>query len=242
MKRVALIIPTFNEGAIIERNLRTCLSHFEESLKEYDWQLIVADNGSTDRTSELVKTVMRDAPELNGFHTDAAGRGGALKRAITDYPAEIYCYFDADLATDLRHVREALDTIAVQGYKIAIGSRLSDSSDTTRSFKRSVVSKTFNSLIHLILGGHLSDYQCGFKAMDASTAHGLGLMIEDNHWGWDTEMLIRAERQGLRIKEVPVAWEESSNEERESKVHVVHTSFYFLNHMLKLRKRLNADQ
>lgn len=238
--KVLLMIPTYNEEAVIGDNVRTCLEYFGKSLAGWDWELLVADNGSTDKTIEIVREIAKDAPRLHGFHTDAAGRGGALKRAIAYNNADVYVYFDADLATDLKHVQEAIDAID-GGAEVVYGSRLAPHSKTNRTLKRTIISRGFNVLIKTILGGKLSDYQCGFKAMNQDIAKSIGLEIEDNHWGWDTELLIRAERGSLDIAEIPVVWEEMSNDERESKVKIVRTIFYFLDHIWKLRKKLDAE-
>lgn len=225
---------------MIGDNIRECLNYFGRSLAGLDWELLVADNGSKDRTIDIVRGTATSAPRLHGFHTEEAGRGGALKRAIAYNNADVYVYFDADLATDLKHVREAIEAV-LAGADIVYGSRLAKTSKTNRTFKRAIISRGFNMLIKAMLGGKLSDYQCGFKAFNHQTAKDVGRLIAENHWGWDTELLIRAERLGLHIEELPVVWEEMSNEKRESKVNILRTIFYFLDYMWKLRKRLHAE-
>ncbi len=134
------------------------------------------------------------------------GRGRALNRAFTAATGRILCYIDVDLATDMVHLEELIEAIRSEGYDFATGSRMMPSSDVKRSMKRGLASKGFNFLTRTMLGSKLYDHQCGFKAFKRESLFELMDSVEDEHWFWDTELLVRAQRSGYKVKEFPVKW------------------------------------
>jgi uncharacterized protein (TIRG00374 family) len=141
------------------------------------------------------------------IHSDERqGRGRALNRAFKAANGSILCYIDVDLATDMAHLEELIGSIRFEGYDFATGSRMMPSSDVKRSIKRSLASKGFNFVTRTILGSKLYDHQCGFKAFRRESLLELIDSVEDEHWFWDTELLVRAQKSGYRVKEFPVKW------------------------------------
>ena len=116
------------------------------------------------------------------------------------------CYIDVDLATDMSHLRELIEAIRTEGYDFSTGSRMMPSSDVKRSAKRSFASKGFNFFTRTLLNSRLYDHQCGFKAFKRESLMSIIDSVEDKHWFWDTEVLIRAQHTGYKVKEFPVKW------------------------------------
>ena len=145
------------------------------------------------------------------------GRGKALNQAIRSCLGDVVCYIDADLATDMTHLPEIINAVANDGYDIAIGSRLMTGSKAKRDTRRLFASMVYNRMVRLLLGSKVYDHQCGFKAFKRDKITCLLDDIKDNHWFWDTEVLVRGQRRGYRIKEIPVEWMESKS----TKVNIV---------------------
>ncbi|PSQ33715.1 glycosyl transferase, partial [Halobacteriales archaeon QS_9_70_65] len=135
------------------------------------------------------------------------GRGGALERAFRGSDGDVLVYFDTDLATDMRHLEELVDSVRVGDYDVATGSRRMPGDEQRREPERGVASTGFNTLVRLFLRSPLYDHQCGFKAFDREALFDLLTDVEDDHWFWDTEVLVRAQRAGYDVREFPVEWE-----------------------------------
>ncbi len=133
------------------------------------------------------------------------GRGRALNRAFKASKGEILGYIDVDLATDMKYLRELLQSIR-DGYDFATGSRMLPESNVKRPFKRGFASKGFNFLARFVLGSKLYDHQCGFKSFKRKSLFELLDKVKDTHWFWDTELYIRAQHAGFKVKEFPVDW------------------------------------
>jgi hypothetical protein len=160
-------------------------------------------------------------PYVRHLHSDnRLGRGQALTRAFLTANGNVLAYIDVDLATDMTHLAELIDAIRKEGYDFSTGSRLLPQSDVMRSFKRGFASKGFNFATRFLLGSKLSDHQCGFKAFKREPLLILLSEVEDTHWFWDTELFVRAQKKGYRIKEFPVKWRPDG----ETKVNVLHDS------------------
>ncbi len=145
------------------------------------------------------------------LHSDERlGRGKALNRAFKSAHGDILAYIDVDLATDMLHLPELIDRIRNR-YDLATGSRMMPESDAMRSAKRGIASKGFNFLVRTVLGSKLYDHQCGFKAFRRSALLDLLDQVRDEHWFWDTEILVRAQRAGYRVAEFPIRWRPGSS-------------------------------
>lgn len=201
---VSAIIPVFND----KRSLETAIPESIESLSRIteDFELIVAEDGSIDGSADLVRGYAEQDARIRLLHSDERlGRGKALNRAIAGSKGEIVCYYDVDLATDMRHLPELVRAIR-EGADIATGSRLMPGSDIRRTGGREIASRSYNFLVRLFLGSRLYDHQCGFKAFNKKHILSLLPAIHSNHWFWDTELLIRAQRNGCIVREFPVRW------------------------------------
>jgi len=201
---VTAIIPVFND----RRSLEIAIPQSVDVLSRItgDFELIIAEDGSSDGSADLVRQQGQRDPRIHLLHSDdRLGRGRALNRAISESRGKIVCYYDVDLATDMRHLPELLSAIR-EGADIATGSRLMPGSDIVRTGGREIASRSYNFLVRLFLGSRIYDHQCGFKAFNKGQIVRILPAIHSNHWFWDTELLVRAQRKGCIVMEFPVRW------------------------------------
>jgi hypothetical protein len=165
----------------------------------------IADNAS-DQTWPVA---CRLAQQLNGVravHLDEKGRGLALRMVWSASPSPVVAYMDVDLSTDLDALLPLVAPLVTGHSDLAIGTRLAPTARVVRGPKREVISRGYNLILKAALHTGFSDAQCGFKAMRAEVARALLPLTEDQGWFFDTELLVLAEHNGLRIHEVPVDW------------------------------------
>jgi putative flippase GtrA len=200
-----IVIPVFDEERDLPDTVRR-LRHFLATEVPYPARITVADNASTDGTLAVARLLARELPDVDVIHLDAKGRGGALREAWMSSTATVVAYMDVDLSTDLTALMPLVAPLISGHSDVAIGSRLSASSRVVRGPKREFVSRSYNLILRGVLGARFSDAQCGFKAVRTDVAHQLLPLVADTGWFFDTELLVIAERAGLRIHEVPVDW------------------------------------
>jgi len=201
---ITAIIPVYNDRQSLEVAIPTSIDILSKCSTGFE--LVVAEDGSNDGGAELVRRFEQTDSRVRLMHSDERlGRGKALNRAILGAKGRIVCYYDVDLATDMQHLSELIDTIR-KGADVATGSRLLPESDIKRTEGREIASRSYNFLVRLFLGSRLYDHQCGFKAFNRDRILPLLPHIQSNHWFWDTEILVRAQRIGYNVKEFPVRW------------------------------------
>jgi len=201
---LTVVIPVFNDL----RSLEIAIPRSIEILSRITngFELIIAEDGSTDGSAELVRQYQQHDTRIHLLHSDERlGRGKALNRAIYESKGNIVCYYDVDLATDMHHLPELIGAIC-EGADIATGSRLMPGSDSVRTGGREIASRSYNFLVRFFLGSRIYDHQCGFKAFNKEHILPILPAIRSNHWFWDTEILVRTQRNGARIREFPVRW------------------------------------
>jgi len=204
---VSVVLPAYDEADTIEGTVSATLDRLEAFLPAGTFEVIVAEDGCSDRTPEIAARLARKDDRVRHVHSDERlGRGGALAYAFRQADGETLVYFDTDLATDMAHLEELVESVRTDGYDVATGSRMLPDSDAERPSKRGVPSRGYNALVRLLLRSDLADHQCGFKAFSREAFTELADAVEDDHWFWDTEMLVRAQRRGFAVKEFPVVW------------------------------------
>ncbi|WP_276300289.1 flippase-like domain-containing protein [Halorussus lipolyticus] len=219
---VSVVLPAYNEEATIENTVATTLATLDEFLPAGAFEVIVAEDGCEDRTPEIADRMAEEDERVRHYHSDERlGRGGALNRAFESADGQTLVYFDTDLATDMRHLEELVESVRSGEYDFATGSRWMPGETADRPAKRDVASRGFNGLTRLFLGSKMRDHQCGFKAFDRTALFDVLSEVEDEHWFWDTEVLVRAQRRGYDIKEFAVDWEPKGD----SKVDIVRDVF-----------------
>ena len=227
-----VVIPVYNEERDLAPNI-TKLRDFLVQSCPYRWRIVIANNASTDRTLEIAQALAEQYPgEVTYIHLEQKGRGRALKRAWLASTADVVCYMDVDLSTNLRHLMPLVEPIFAGRYHIAIGSRLMPGARVTRQLKREVISRAYNLIIKLMFPRRrFSDAQCGFKALSRQAVQDLVPYIQDNHWFFDSELLLRAEQCGYTIWEVPVEW----IEDLDSRVKIIPTAIEDLKGLWRVR-------
>jgi len=202
---VEIAIPVFNEQRALEGSVRR-LHAYLTSTFPYSFRIVVADNASDDATPAIGRRLAAEVPEVTYLRLEQKGRGRALRRVWSRSDAKVVAYMDVDLSTGLSALLPLVAPLISGHSDLAIGTRLARGARVVRGPKRELISRTYNRILHLTLRARFSDAQCGFKAVRAETARDLLPAIEDEAWFFDTELLVLAERRGLRIHEVPVDW------------------------------------
>jgi len=235
--RLDVVVPVFNEQATLERSIRA-LHDALGTLFDEPWRITIADNSSTDATAVIADKLALELPGVRAIHLAEKGRGRALKRAWLESGAEVVAYLDEDLSTDLRALPPLVAPLLSGHSDVAIGSRLAPNSRVVRGPKREFISRSYNFVLHRYLGVSFSDAQCGFKAIRRDAARELLPLVEDQKWFFDTELLVIAERAGLRIHEVPVDWVDDS----QSSVDIRATALEDLKGMVRVGRSIAAGR
>jgi glycosyltransferase involved in cell wall biosynthesis len=230
---VDIAIPVLNEAHVLGQSVTRVLEFLRPRF-HCAWQLLIVDNGSTDGTQDVARALCERNPEVRFIHLLQRGRGRALRHAWLQSRAQVVCYMDVDLSTDLEHVPELVGAIADEGYDVATGSRLLPDSRTTRSLKREAISRFYNAFIKTVLFTKFSDAQCGFKAVSRRAVEAIIPQIADQSWFFDTELLVLAEKHGYRIKDIPVRWIEDDD----SRVKILQTGWDDVKGVFRLRRQL----
>ncbi len=200
-----IVIPAYNE----ERGLPHCVHRLHEYVctsVPYSTRITVADNASTDDTLGVAHRLADELADVEVIHIDVKGRGAALQTVWAKSSADVVAYMDVDLSTELSALMPLVAPVISGHSDLAVGSRLALSSRVVRSAKREFVSRGYNVLLRAAFGARFSDAQCGPKAVRADVARELLPLVADTGWFFDTELLVIAEKVGLRIHEVPVDW------------------------------------
>ena len=225
---VDVVVPVLNEETCLRESIDTLAAFLRR--QHFAATIVIADNGSEDGTPEIGRGLAATHAEVRYHRLEARGRGLALKAVWGESTAEIVAYMDVDLSTNLGYFPLLIDGFRA-GYDVSIGSRLMQASRTRRSLRREVLSRAYNLLVRSLFFHRFSDAQCGFKAIRRDVFLELLPHIKDDHWFFDTEMLLLAERNGYRIFEVPVEW----IEDLDSRVKILQTAWEDIKGLLRVR-------
>lgn len=228
---VEIAVPVYNEADQLENHVLR-LRRFLDSQVPFTSQVKVVDNASTDETWAILERVAATVPGVSAVHLDRKGRGGAIRTAWSASQAAVVSYMDVDLSTDLTALLPLVRPLLDGDGDIAIGSRRLPGSAVHRGFRRETISRGYLMLARRLLCTKISDLQCGFKAMRVEVAKALLPEIQDDEWFFDTELLVQAERLGLRIIEIPVTWVDDPD----TRVRIVETAIKDLQGILRLRR------
>jgi glycosyltransferase involved in cell wall biosynthesis len=202
---VDLVIPVHNEERVLEPNIELLLDYLRREFP-FACRVVVVDNASTDSTGSVAERLAARNPEVHSLRLDRKGRGFALKSAWTASDADVVSYMDVDLSTNLESFLPLVAPLMSGHSEVATGTRLAHHAHVRRRLKREVLSRTYNGLIHAMFRVGFSDAQCGFKAVRADVSRRLLPLVQDEGWFFDTELLLLAERNDMRVHEVPVDW------------------------------------
>ena len=227
--QVDIVVPVRNEERDLAPSVRRLAGYLRESFP-FSARITVADNGSTDATWAIASRLARELPEVRAVHMDLPGRGRALRAIWSQSEAEVLAYMDVDLSTDLNALLPLVAPLLSGHSDLAIGTRLARGSQVVRGPKREIISRGYNLLLRTLMGARFSDAQCGFKAIRRDPARALLPLTQDIGWFFDTELLVLAERAGLRIHEIPVDW----IDDLDSRVDILATALADLRGMARL--------
>lgn len=228
---VEVVVPVFNE----ERSLPGCLRVLDEFLTEdfpFRSTITVVDNASTDATLEIASALAADFERVRVVHLQRKGRGLALREAWGASDADVVVYMDVDLSTGLDALLPLVAPLVNGHSDLSIGSRLAPGARTVRGPKRELISRAYIQLIKVMHGARFSDAQCGFKAARTAVVRPLLAHVQDDSWFFDTELLLLAEHNGLRVHEVPVDWVEDTD----SRVDVLATAWDDVRGLLRVAR------
>ena len=229
---VEIVVPVYNEEHILALSVRRLHTYLAESFP-YPFRITIADNASTDTTWQVARALEAELPEVRAVHLDQKGRGRALRQVWGASDADVVSYMDVDLSTGLEAFLPLVAPLLSGHSDLAIGSRLHRGSAVVRGPKREFISRTYNLMLRTTMAARFSDAQCGFKAGRTDVVQALLGSVEDQTWFFDTELLLLAERSGLRIHEVPVDWVDDPD----SRVDIVRTVKDDLKGMWRVARR-----
>jgi glycosyltransferase involved in cell wall biosynthesis len=227
--QVDIVVPVRNEERDLGPSIRILVGYLREGFP-FTARVTIADNGSTDATWVIADGLARELPEVRAVRMEQPGRGRALRAIWSQSDAEVLAYMDVDLSTDLNALLPLVAPLLSGHSDLAIGTRLARGSRVIRGPKRELISRCYNLLLHAFMGARFSDAQCGFKAIRREPARALLPLTRDTAWFFDTELLVLAERAGLRIHEIPVDWVD----DLDSRVDIVATALADLRGMARL--------
>jgi putative flippase GtrA len=230
---VDIVLPVYNEASDLERSVRR-LHDYLVTQFPFTFRVTIVDNASTDETWPIAQRLSGALPDVAAVHLDEKGRGRALRAVWERSDATVVGYMDVDLSTDLAALLPLVAPLLSGHSDVAIGSRLRRSARVARGPKRELISRVYNGILRATLATGFSDAQCGFKAIRADSARLLLPYVEDTGWFFDTELLVLAERSGLRIHEVPVDWVDDPD----SRVDIVATAIADLRGVVRLARKL----
>src|SRR3954468_22551534 len=227
--QVEVVVPVYNEERALAASIRRLHDHLAAGFP-FTWRIVIADNASTDSTLTVARRLADALPGVSVLHLPEKGRGRALRAAWSATDAEVACYMDVDLSTDLRALLPLVAPLLSGHSQLSIGTRLANGAQVERGAKRELISRAYNHILHAALRARFSDAQCGFKAARTDALRELLPDVRDDAWFFDTELLVLAQRRGLRVHEVPVDWVDDPD----SRVAVVPTAIEDLRGVARL--------
>ena len=233
---IEITIPVLNEQETLVGQVQKAKGFIQENLVELGTiRLVIADNGSTDQTAKIGKRLSEGDANIEFLQVPRPGVGLALKTSWFQSEADIVGYMDLDLATDLIHLRQALEPLIFDKADVVTGSRLLPGSKVVgRSLKRAITSRAFNYIMRAYLGARFSDGMCGFKFLQRRH---LSAILEDgavsDGWFFSSELLMCSQHLGLRVLDMPVSWTDDPN----SKAKIGKLTVQYLSAMRRLKTR-----
>ena len=226
-----IVLPVYNESKILKKSVKKLYNFLTNNIS-INWRLVIAENGSSDSTLEIAKSLSNEYSNITVRSYPKPGRGGVIKDCWSTSNADLVCYMDIDLSTDLEALITSLEYLNSNDFDVVIGSRFLDASKVYgRSLKRDLLSRSYSMIFRVILGTKFKDAQCGFKLAKKDSIQGILSNVKDNGWFFDTELLYKSQKAGLMIKEIPVIW----TDDRDSKVKILSTIIKDILGLLRIR-------
>jgi hypothetical protein len=230
--QVEVVVPVYNEAPNLEASITLLRRYLDESFP-FRTVVTIVDNGSTDSTALVAQRLASTLRGVQALILTQKGRGYALRTAWSASEAEVVAYMDVDLSTSLSALLPLVGSVLSGHSDLAVGTRLARGSRVVRGPKRELVSRAYSHIVRLSLRSHISDFQCGFKAIRRERALQILPLVDDNEWFFDTELIVTAERLGVRISETPVEW----TDDPASSVDIVSTALDDLRGIRRIARR-----
>ncbi len=230
-KTVDIVTPVYyKEASTLKKRLLEQIAYYQKNLKNYNWKIIVANNGPKKDVIPVVENLMKKHKQISYTDIDTPGRGIALRHTWLNSTSDFLVYMDADLATSLDSLIPMLSLLESH-CDVAIGSRYVPGARVKRTISRFIISKIYNILLNVILGLGIADSQCGFKGIRREVAGNVIPHVKDKWWFFDTEMLYVAKKMGYDVCEIPVEWYEQD----ETSVQLIKVSLDYIKNILRLK-------
>ncbi len=235
-QNISVVVPAFNEQKILRRSIITLYNFLTRHYPSFE--LIIADDGSTDATPAIAKKLQKEYPRVALLRTTPNhGRGWVLTNAFSHAKSDIVCYVDCDLAINIDLLPLLCNAVKAK-YDIATGSKHAHGACVTYGFFRRIASIIYSKLSRIILNCPLKDYQCGMKAFKKSSFMKLRPHLSQNGWAWDTEVLALAYHSHMQIAELPARV--NNVQERKSKVVIFRDGYRMLQALIAIRRKVYA--
>ncbi len=237
MADLNILFPVYNEEKRLEPGIRKTVEHLD-GVSGLDYELTIVDNASSDGTQRIAEELCQELPQVRYIRLEQKGVGAAFRAGAAENQAPIVGYMDVDLSTDLKHLDDMLAAFQDTRVGMVNGSRLAKGSDTQgRKWYRNITSRGLTFVIRAAIGMEATDSICGFKFFRKELVDELVSLSDqsDNGWSFIIELLLRAERSGWQVHELPVHWED---ETEDSKVDVIPQIMNYLRQIRRIRKRL----
>jgi putative flippase GtrA len=231
------VVPVYNEAASLEAGVTTLRRYLDQAFP-FRTLVTIVDNGSTDGTALLAQRLASTLDGVQAMILARKGRGFALRTAWSASVAEVVAYMDVDLSTSLSALLPLVGSVLSGHSDLSVGTRLARGSRVIRGPKRELISRAYSRVVRLSLRSNLTDFQCGFKAIRRERALQILPLVEDNEWFFDTELIVTAERLGMRISETPVEWIDDPN----SSVDIVATAADDLRGIWRIARRRHLER
>ena len=235
--QVEVVVPVYNEAPNLEASITRLRVYLDESFP-FRTVVTIADNGSTDGTALVAQRLASTLDGVQALILSRKGRGYALRTAWSASEADVVAYMDADLSTSLSGLLPLVGSVLSGHSDLAVGTRLARGSRVVRGPKRELISRAYSHIVRLSLRSHVSDFQCGFKAIRRERALQILPLVDDNEWFFDTELIVTAERLGVRISETPVEW----TDDPDSSVDLVRTALDDLHGIWRIARRRKLER
>ncbi len=226
------ILPLHNEERITRVSCETLLHFLHAQYEHGTWQIVLADNGSTDATPTIVDELVKEHPErVRAYHSPVAGRGRTLRTILVESDTDISCYIDADLPIPLEELPTILSPIEGRSAEMTVGQRMGD-----RPWMRRILTHAFSFATGILFGLRVRDAQCGVKAFSRRTIRELVPFAQENGFFLDTELLCLAKKHSFPIREIPIHWIERRYAGRTSSVRLFRDSCRAIAALLRIRR------
>lgn len=229
---ISIVIPAYNEERRLPRSLERICAYLKK--REWDGELIVVDDGSTDQTAQIVTDWRKQIPSLRLVQNgENRGKGFSVRHGMLEARAPIAIFTDADLSSPIEEADKLLGVLGGGQYDVAIGSRAMDRKliRVHESRFREFAGITFNQIMKLLTGLKIQDTQCGFKAFVMQKMKPVFQQQRIEGFGFDPEILFLAKQQGMRIVEVPVEW----SHDADTRVSMLRDSLRMFQELLQIR-------